>query len=789
MFSRNLLPTYLLPTPAVGEPSLQPVQSTSTPPSESVPVDVDDATQDTTMVADAEEDDEEVGTQSLDVIQEDEVAQTAPRTKASTSVLADAFFPSRATMSNDPAPNHKRLSLPASLIPRASTRSPARSANSSSSNLARKSLSPSHTLSRSTSLHSSTKRNPSESLFAPLTSQLHALKTRNASLEAMLKAQSSSGTSDLFRATERIRSLEGGLEDGVRKLEEEVQRKTLESEGWEAEAVRLGKELESVEGGKEEFGRLKEELERTKAELETETSYRKRYKTQVGRMRSELGGRRLREKWELAIMDAEDRKTDATIVGLEYDVAMLTLQTALDKIRIEELDEIIDEQCTKLDALKASRLLLLTSFNTSEANVADLHVELAASKKDSEAVRKDLAVIEDAKGEAEEALASSLEKIQELEGEMKRAKEDLARLEKGEKSSEAKETRELAEARKALLKEAKELAETTKALDREKAARIKADAEIKEAKANLKEAQFALREASKSLATKTKEAEAATVAAESIRTTLAEAKAKAKASKASAPLPSVKALAARKRRSLTKDGSDPVDILEPEPAEESIEEEEVADEPMEEDVEDEEEQAAVLPPAPSRKARPATIVPTQAEIEVNSLPPGSADEDSYRPVKSKSRAAPVPSRRAAKAALVVEEEQESTPVAPTATKKRKAADEPAKTVLVEKSTNKRPKADKVVPSAVAVGKKRDVSVAVEETVDVVVAPVAKAEPAKKKKKKLLGGPQKFDWGTIETGDINGLGLPSTLSPVKGGAGRKASVSLGAFGGGRTSIFG
>lgn len=55
-------------------------------------------------------------------------------------------------------------------------------------------------------------------------------------------------------------------------------------------------------------------------------------------MRNELNGRRLREKWELAVMDAVDRKTECHAVSLEFDVAQLTLQATLEQIRIDELE-------------------------------------------------------------------------------------------------------------------------------------------------------------------------------------------------------------------------------------------------------------------------------------------------------------------------------------------------------------------------------------------------------------------------------------------------------------------
>ena len=131
----------------------------------------------------------------------------------------------------------------------------------------RKSLSPSHASRRQSLIKPN---NPRESLLAPLTGQLHALKARNASLESSLRTQAATSTSELLRATGRIRNLEEGVEEGIRKLEEECQKRKEEAEGWESEAKRLTAELDKDQEGP------KRELEKLRSELQVETGYKRR---------------------------------------------------------------------------------------------------------------------------------------------------------------------------------------------------------------------------------------------------------------------------------------------------------------------------------------------------------------------------------------------------------------------------------------------------------------------------------------------------------------------------------
>lgn len=153
---------------------------------------------------------------------------------------------------------------------------------------------------------------------------------------------------ELFRAKQRIQTLEQEgereklerVEAEVRRLEEEVAERVIECEGWEAEANRLGNDVEgALEMGRKrgrEEGR--EEVERARAEVEAQKRKRKAGKLLIGRLRLEMDARRLKEKWDLAVMDAMDRTNEAATVGLEYDLAMATHRREMDEFGIEELE-------------------------------------------------------------------------------------------------------------------------------------------------------------------------------------------------------------------------------------------------------------------------------------------------------------------------------------------------------------------------------------------------------------------------------------------------------------------
>lgn len=196
--------------------------------------------------------------------------------------------------------------------------------------LRRKSLSPSSSNARAATLHAAS----SGTLLAvPLAAQLHTLKARNASLESSLASVNATQSNGLFKATNRIASLEKELAS-----KDKLQ---LECEGWEAEATRLAAELEGQQERIEEAVRA--ECERAQAAeraLELEKSKKKRYKDLGAKLRCELLNRKWKEKWELCIMDGADRDRDANEVKLEAEIAMLRLQLGIARLDKEELEVI-----------------------------------------------------------------------------------------------------------------------------------------------------------------------------------------------------------------------------------------------------------------------------------------------------------------------------------------------------------------------------------------------------------------------------------------------------------------
>ena len=183
--------------------------------------------------------------------------------------------------------------------------------------------------------HSHNRSASTGSLLAlPVTNQFHALKDRNASAVSSLAIEKSARANDMLRATGRIDQLEKALE-GAR----------IECEGWESETVRISAELEGIQAStiltselKIELARVKSEGKEWKEEAAREKEKKLRAKSLASRLRLELVGRRLKEKWEIGVMDAEDRERDAIATTLEYEIAIARMQSGLDTIHREELE-------------------------------------------------------------------------------------------------------------------------------------------------------------------------------------------------------------------------------------------------------------------------------------------------------------------------------------------------------------------------------------------------------------------------------------------------------------------
>lgn len=210
-------------------------------------------------------------------------------------------------------PSTKRLSLPTGPTKKHATLPP------------RKSLSPRHSQSRALT---------GSLLSQPVTNQFHALKDRNASAVASLATEKAARATEMLRATKRIEALEKSLE-GAR----------IECEGWESETVRMAAELEGLTSDTTRTSAMESELERVreegkgwKEEATREKEKKVRAKALASRLRLELVGRRLKEKWELGVMDREDRERDAIATTLEYEIAIARMQAGLDTIFREELE-------------------------------------------------------------------------------------------------------------------------------------------------------------------------------------------------------------------------------------------------------------------------------------------------------------------------------------------------------------------------------------------------------------------------------------------------------------------
>lgn len=113
----------------------------------------------------------------------------------------------------------------------------------------------------------------------------------------------------------------------------------MECEGWEAEAMRLTGELEVAQASVGSGNVVEvEELERLKEGLEEEKSKRKRYKELCAKLRAELVNRKLKERWELGVMDAADRERDAREIKLEVEIAQLRMEVGMARLDREEFE-------------------------------------------------------------------------------------------------------------------------------------------------------------------------------------------------------------------------------------------------------------------------------------------------------------------------------------------------------------------------------------------------------------------------------------------------------------------
>ncbi|GAA5861331.1 hypothetical protein JCM8547_006093 [Rhodosporidiobolus lusitaniae] len=742
---------------------------------------------------------------------------TGSTARSRSSIVGRALFPpqprtTKPSVSSSGSPRSKRLSLPmtsttsssssssslstaSSLLSKRSSLSDGSSTFSSRSS-SRKSTSPSHNAGRrllSSSLPSSTSTSSARegSLLAlPVAKQLHDLKSRNAVLTKSLASQQAEANVKLAKAAERIKQLEEAQESGK-----------TDAEGWEAEAQRLAAELAVVSGGTsavpppaagvgaEEKADLLAKISTLERTLASESSKKRRAKEMQAKMRCELVNRRWKEKWEVELLEREERKWEIKVVKTEAELGRVRYELECEKTEREEVQTTLAAALKRLSALSASRKLLLASFSTSETTIASLRSELASTKL-----------------ELDNALSAAQETEVQLREELEEIKAEVEKFEKGGKKSDESKGKEV---------------------EKEMARREKAEGEVKELKAQLKTAQSALKAAKKT-------ASAAELSASDAQTALAALKAQSS---------SADTVSKKKERDLIRSSS----TIKAVPALSAHDDE---DEPAV-DADEEEHPYAAASPAPvktaSAKAKKPRARKSASAVPADEEPaPLAAEEDAevYKPAKSKSRGAPMAGaklklgggaaavkEKKAKPVVVVEEEEEQAEQDEEAEQEEERTPRPAKPAAVEK---KKPTAD---PAFDKPSKKRKASVLGDKSANTShessltgsgvgqlkikksssktkklqlelsgdeggeeeekgEQPKKKVKKdgegeggGKKKKIKLFGEKKGFSWGGIENANVNStLGIPLDVSPIKVKA-KKGSV-LGKLGGagGKKSIF-
>ncbi|KAM0788170.1 hypothetical protein ACM66B_001332 [Microbotryomycetes sp. NB124-2] len=617
-------------------------------------------------------------------------------------VIGKALFPVSNKSSSSNHNGLKRLSLPtatssastlSTLVKKRSSLIP----QASSSSL-RKSLSPTHARTR----RNSVAQDHGTLLDMSIVSQMHALKARNASLEKALALAQQSQSNELFKATTRIQTLEQQLE----KLDK-VQ---LESEGWEAEAKAIQIKLD-------ESLKL---FHSTAKSLTVEQAKRKKYKGLSSKLQAELLNRKWKEKWELCLMDCQDRDRDQRQVELEAQVSLLRMQVGIANLDLEDLEETVEQYKANIVELNASRQTLLDKIKVADETITSLRVEAASSRKDSNkeplALKKDLASTRkelDVATERMSELEKQVEEVDELKEQVASLKSEIKGLEKGEKKAESKEVGEL-----------------KKTVSKEVQRRERAEEESKSLKSTVKqlEADLAAARKAATAAAATKKAAAplnASVESDEEHATAAVSRTNVVATKKAKTTKSVAAPSSPSDSSVADDAEDVA-----EPMDEQ-------DEPAPEPVKVQKKTKAVKPSKTTTK-RPATAMYADA---------ASDDEET--------------------AAVV------------NVAKKRKVnggGDAATLGVLADKTAVKTNVKDKKTSDVVASmfgSKKSSTSSGVGGLFDKLKKKGDAAEtvaPVAKTKKRVLaggGGGRKLDWmKNIETADVNGLGLPSMLSPIK-----------------------
>lgn len=179
----------------------------------------------------------------------------------------------------------------------------------------------------------------------PLARQLQGQKARARELEEQQIAQAAVQQATAAR---------------VKELEEALEKARLEQEGWQAEAQQLAARLEASSNGASgtvptapttpsgtrstESAASDARLADLERSFALETSKRKRGKELQSKLRCELVNRRWKEKWEVELLEREERQLEIRIVELEARLVLEEYEREMEKLERAEA-EVSDCSC------------------------------------------------------------------------------------------------------------------------------------------------------------------------------------------------------------------------------------------------------------------------------------------------------------------------------------------------------------------------------------------------------------------------------------------------------------
>ncbi|KAK4058250.1 hypothetical protein OIO90_000407 [Microbotryomycetes sp. JL221] len=554
--------------------------------------------------------------------------------------------------------------------------------------------------------------------------QIHQLKQRNTVLENKLSQLQQTQSADLFKALQRIQSLELVLK--------EFDQTKLDKEGWEAESQKLSNELDQA------TSRLTQhELSiRTSQQLLTkERIKRKKFNDLCLKLKAELHNRRWKEKWELGLLDVVDRDRDQKEIQLEAKVTCLTMELGLANLDKEELQESLDVQTQRLQELAAVRDRMIESNKNSDSLIAALKKELVTVRskatKDVNAVEQRLTVVQQELDRANERVIE-LETDDSQEQVVQSLRDQINSLQNQVKKLESSKEKKQSDS-------AKEVAEATKLVDKERSRREKVEEEVKTLKAELDEVKKAPAIAVTASAHRRHQVTevAETEVDEVVETTVPAIKpAKADAAKKKKPLKTI----ASSSPPPSPPMSEPLPVSDVEFGQSEEEEEPV----------------------------PAFVESKKKDTKTTSIkavkrPAFHVDTDSSDD-ENKQDAAPVNKKKRKVDTSVVNKKTKMTGREvledKTVSKLNSTVDRPASLAATTKAG---PQGSVKVSAFAMLGSKLNK--------DKLGKTGAGDEAQTKPKKRILGGISGkrtlFGGSSIENQDINGLGIPTNLSPIKG----------------------